>query len=184
MIAWRNYPGMRYSCARLKTYPTHRDMYRRRLLIVELAIKKPMTPIAIEPVVCQKRSLAVSERLWKTLKKPRTTKKWHKMHLVTKNIVNTFSICGGTQSKRVIDGPYPRVATTVGKNITNDCEISRSMNAIANHHTVKSVKASTRPDTWLVSSELSVSLRCKSSFVLFCANSCSSAVSHDARVVG
>jgi len=79
--------------------------------------------------------------------KSRRTKISHRTHLVTKNDAITFSICGGTQSKRVTDGLCPIVATMVGKNIMNDCEISKSNSAVANHHTVKSVKDSMSPDT-------------------------------------
>lgn len=126
---------------------------------------KPMRLIDIEAVKCQKRSLVVSE--------------WFD----TKNDIIIFRTCGGTQSKRVIDGLYPIVATMVGKNVMKDCEIFKEASAIANHHTVKSVRASTRPDARLLLSESSVISR-RSSFILFCAKNCSSAVSHDARVLG
>ena len=107
----------------------------------------------------------------------------HEAYLDTNTDADIFNICGGIQSKRVMDGLYPIVATTVGKNNENDCEISKSINATANHHTVKSLKASVRPDTWLVLSDLSATPR-KSFSILLCANCCSSLVSHDARVVG
>jgi len=53
----------------------------------------------------------------------------------------------------VIDGLYPIVATIVGKKVKNDCKTSKKISAVAIHHTVQSVKASTRPDDLLLSSE-------------------------------
>ena len=99
------------------------------------------------------------------------------------NDVIMFSICGGTQSKRVADGLYPIVAVMVGKNAMKDCDMFKKISGTANHHTVESVKASTKPDNKLLLSGSSV-IPWRSSDILSCANFCSSAVSHDTRVVG
>ena len=87
---------------------------------------------------------------------------------------------GGAQSKRVTVGLYPMVAAMVGKNISYVTPISTKAPAMASHHIFQSVRASTRPT------------RCalffptfpRSSSILFTANICSSAVSHEAGAVG
>ena len=87
---------------------------------------------------------------------------------------------GGTQSKRVTGGLYPMVATMVGKKIPYVTPISTNVPAIASHHTVQSVRASTRPSPWTPFCSISP----RSSSILFRASNCSSAVSHDAGVLG
>jgi len=89
----------------------------------------------------------------KKLKESYKARTEQRTDLVTKNDTITINICGGAHSKRVIDGLYPIVATIVGKKVKNDCETSKKTSAVAIHHTVQSVKASTRPDDLLLSSE-------------------------------
>ena len=111
------------------------------------------------------------------------TRAKHRTNLDIKNDAVMYSICGGTQSKRVTDGLYPIVAAMVGKNAKKDCDMFTNTSGTANHHTVRSVRASTREHDEFVLSESSMIPR-RPCNILSCAKNCSSAVSHDARLVG
>ena len=87
---------------------------------------------------------------------------------------------GGTQSKRVTVGLYPMVAAMVGKKIPYVTPMSKKVPAIASHHTVQSVRTSTRPSRC----PLFCSTFPWSSSILFRASICSSAESHKAGVAG
>jgi len=65
---------------------------------------------------------------------------------MTRSDVITPMTQGGAQSKRVIVGLYPMVAAIVGKKSANVAPTSMKHAAIASHHTVQSVRASTSPD--------------------------------------
>ena len=62
-----------------------------------------------------------------------------KTHRATMTAVIVLIIHGGAQSRRLIVGEYPSVATNVGKNMPYDIDAMPQPNAAPAHHALQSV---------------------------------------------